>query len=109
MLLYAFEVFTMAQSEKLMPLRDENIGKSTSEIKEFSPAMLKFIFTPIKIVVALLLSLSVGILILLYGPFKKNHKWASISIFTPLIIWMISAILIYKQGAAAPWQIWMVY
>ncbi len=108
MLLFAFEIFAMANIGKLMPLMEESIGKTTAEIDEYSPELLSFIFTPIKIIAALLFSLVIGILILVYGPFKKNLKWASIAIFTPLLFWLASATLIYKSQASAPWQIWLI-
>ena len=108
MLLFAGEVFMMANSGKLMPLMEENIGKTTSEINQYSPELLKFLFTPIKVVSALLLSLTTGILLMLYGPFRKNKEWATISIFTPLIVWLILAIWIYNSQTSAPWQIWLI-
>lgn len=49
----------MASSGNLMPLMEESIGKTTSEINDYSPELLKFIFTPIKVISALLLSLTV--------------------------------------------------
>ena len=108
MLLFAAEIFIMANSGKLMPLMEENIGKSTSEIRQYSPELVQFLFTPIKAVSALLLSLSVVVLLVLYGPFRKNAKWANCSVFTPLIVWLISAIWIYSSQSSAPWQIWLV-
>ena len=108
MLVFAVEVFFTAASGKLMPLMEESTGRTASEIKEFSPGLLAFIFTLMKIIPSLLSSLSIGILILLYGPFKNGKKWATIAIFVPLIFWLLSAILIYTQQAAAPWQIWLV-
>lgn len=108
MLLFAFEVFFTAASGELMPLMEESTGRATSEIKSFSPALLNFILSLMKIIPALLCSLSTGILILLYGPFKRRKLWASFAVFIPLIFWLISAILIYKELAAAPWQIWLI-
>ncbi len=108
MLVFAFEIFTMANSGNLMPLMEDSIGKTTLEIKEYSPELLQFIFTPIKVISALLFSFTIGILVLLYGPFKKNMKWATYSIFTPLMIWLILAILIYSSQPSAPWQIWLI-
>lgn len=108
MLLFAFEVFSTATGGKLMPLMEESIGKSTSEINAFSPVLLSFIFTLLKVIPALLFSLIMGVLILLYGPFKTDKKWASIAIFTPLIFWLISAIFIYRALEAAPWQLWLI-
>ncbi len=108
MLLFAGEVFVMANSGKLMPLMEQNIGKTTSEIREYSPELLQFLFTPIKAVSALLFSLTIGVLLVLYGPFRKNVKWATISIFIPLIVWLILAIWIYSSQSSAPWQIWLV-
>lgn len=108
MLVFAAEVFIMANAGKLMPLMEQNIGKTTSEIHEYSPELVQFLFTPMKAVSALLLSLTVGILLVLYGPFRKNAKWARISVFTPLILWLVLAIWIYSNQASAPWQIWLV-
>lgn len=107
MLLFAVEVFFTAASGELMPLMEESTGRTTSEIKEFSPGLLSFIFTLMKIIPSLLGSLSIGILILLYGPFKRGKKWATSAIFIPLIFWLLSAILIYSQQTAAPWEIWL--
>ncbi len=108
MLLFAGEVFVMANSGKLMPLMEQNIGKTTSEIREYSPELLQFLFTPIKAVSALLFSLTIGVLLVLYGPFRKNAKWATISTFIPLIVWLILAIWLYSSQSSAPWQIWLV-
>ncbi len=108
MLVFAFEVFTMANSGKLMPLMEENIGKTTSEINNYSSKLLQFIFTPIKVVSALIFSLTIGLLLLLYGPFKKNQKWATIAIFIPVITWLILAVWIYSSQSSAPWQIWFI-
>lgn len=107
-MLFAFEVFSTAAGEKLMPLMEESTGRTTSEIKDFSPGLLSLIFTLLKVVPALLVSLSIGILILLYGPFKSHKKWAGIAIFSPLIFWFIAAIFIYKEQPAAPWWLWLV-
>ena len=108
MLLFAFEVFFTAAGGELMPLMEDSIGKSTSDVEQFSPALLSFIFTLLKVIPALLLSLTIGIVILIYGPFRRGRKWASIGIFTPLIIWLLSATFIYREQAAAPWQLWLV-
>ena len=108
MLLFAFEVFFTAANGKLMPLMEESTGKTTSEIKDFSPGLLSFIFTLMKVIPSLLFSLSIGTLILLYGPFRRKKKWATTAVFIPLTVWLISAILIYKSQVAAPWQIWLV-
>lgn len=108
MLLFAFEVFYTAAGGGFMPLMEDSIGKTSSEIKEFSPALLSFIFTLMKVIPALMVSLSTAILILLYGPYKSSKRWASFAIFFPLILWLISAIFIYKKQATAPWQIWLV-
>lgn len=108
MLLFSFEVFRNASSQELMPLMEESIGKTASEINDFSPALLTFIFTLMKVIPSLLFSFNIGILILLFGPFRRSKKWASAAIFIPLIVWLTSAILIYRELAAAPWQLWLV-
>lgn len=108
MLLFAFEVFMMANSGRLMPLMEENIGKTTAEISNYSPELMSLMFTPIKATSALIFSLSIGILIMLYGPFRKNMKWASTSIFTILLVWLSAALLIYSSQPNAPWQVWLV-
>lgn|SRR5690606_5391402 len=95
MLLFAGEIFPMASSGNLMPVMEQNIGKTSAELREYSPALLSVFFTSIKAVSALLFSLSVGILLLIFGPFKKRKKWASIAIFTILFVWLIPAIFIY--------------
>ena len=88
MLLFAAEIFSMAGSGNLMPVMEQNIGKTTAEIKEFSPTLLSVFFTSIKAVSALLLSLSVGILLLIYGPYRKKRKGASKVIYALLIVWL---------------------
>jgi hypothetical protein len=108
MLLFAFQVFSTALGGEMMPLMEASVGKTTSEINSFSPALLGFIFTLMKVIPAVLLSLNVGILILLYGPFKRNKKWALFAVYFPLILWLISAIFIYKAQASAPWQLWLI-
>ena len=108
MIVFAFVIFSMAGSGNLMPLMEESIGKTTTELRDYSPELLQFIFTPIKVISALLFSLSTGILILVYGPFRSNKKWATLSIFTPLMLWLILAIWIYSMQSSAPWQIWLV-
>ncbi len=108
MLLFAFEVFNMVNSGKLMPLMEENIGKTTAEINDYSPELLQLVFTPIKVVSALIFSFTLALLFLIYGPFKRGLKWSTISIFTPLIVWLILAILIYSSQSSAPWQIWLI-
>ena len=108
MLLFAFEVLYMAASGQLMPLMEESTGKTTSDINDFSPGLLSFVFTLMKVIPSLLVSLSLGVLILLYGPFKRKRKWATAAIFIPLSLWLICAILIYRAQAAAPWQLWLI-
>lgn len=108
MILFAFEVFSTAAGGKLLPLMENSTGRSTSEINNFSPGLLSFILTLLKVIPALLVSLNIGILILLYGPFKRHKKWAGLAIFTPLIFWLLSAIFIYKAQPEAPWQLWLV-
>jgi hypothetical protein len=108
MLLFAFQVFATALNGEIMPLMEASVGKTTSEINSFSPALLGFIFTLMKVIPAVLLSLNVGILILLYGPFKRNKKWALFAVYVPLFVWLISAIFIYKAQASAPWQLWLI-
>ncbi len=108
LLLFAFEIFLMATSGNLMPVMEQNIGKSSAQIHEYSPALLSVLFTSIKAVSALLLSLSVGILILVYGPFRKSRKWASIVIFAMLFVWLIPAFFIYYVQPDSPWMLWLV-
>ncbi len=107
MLLFAGEIFTMASSGNLMPVMEENIGKTSADLREYSPALLSVFFTSIKAVSALLLSLSVGILILVYGLFRKGGKWASIAIFALLLFWLIPAIFIYYVQPNSPWLLWV--
>lgn len=108
LLLFAGEIFSMASSGNLMPVMEQNIGKTSAELREYSPALLSVFFTSIKAVSALLLSLCVGSLILIYGPFRKNRKWASIVLFPMLFVWLIPAILIYYVQPNAPWLLWVV-
>ncbi len=108
MLLFAGEIFTMASSGNLMPVMEQNIGKTSAELREYSPALLSVFFTSMKAVSALLFSLSLGILILIYGPFRNRKKWASITIFTMLSAWLIPAIFIYYVQPNAPWLLWVV-
>lgn len=108
MLLFAAEVFLMAYSQQLMPLMEESIGKTSVEIMDYSPELMSFMFTPIKAMSALLFTLSVGILIMLYGPFRKGQKWASFTIFPMLILWLTSAIVIYLGQPGAPWPVWLI-
>lgn len=57
---------------------------------------------PVEVVSALLFTLAIGLLILIYGPLKQNLKWSTISVFTPLIIWLVLAIIIYSIETSAP-------
>ncbi|WP_029038031.1 hypothetical protein [Salinimicrobium xinjiangense] len=107
MLLFAGEIFWMASSGNLMPVMEQNIGKTSTELRAYSPGLLSVFFTSIKAVSALLLSISVGILILIYGPFRKQRKWASIVIYALLFVWLIPAILIYSSQPNAPWMLWV--
>ena len=108
MLLFAFEVFYTATGGELMPLMEENVGHNSSEINESSPGLLSLLLTLLKVIPALLISFSVGLLILIYGPFIRNKKCAIAAIFAPLTVWLISATLIYREQAAAPWQLWLI-
>lgn len=107
MLLFAGEIFSMASSGNLMPVMEQNIGKTSAELRAYSPALLSVFFTSVKAVSALLLSLSVGTLVLIYIPFRKNRKWASTVIFTLLFVWLIPAIFIYSSQPNAPWMLWV--
>lgn len=107
MLLFAGEIFTMAVSGNLMPVMEQNIGKTSAELRAYSPTLLSVFFTSMKAVSALLLSLSVGVLILIYGSFRKNRKWASIVIYALLFVWLVPAILIYSSQPNAPWMLWI--
>lgn len=106
MLLLSFAVFMQANSGVLRPDIEELIGKTTEQVNDFSPGFLQLVFFTFKIMAALIFSLSIGLFILLYGPFKRNLKWSTVSIFTPLIIWLISATIIYSRQPSAPWQMW---
>lgn len=105
-LLFAFEIFMVANNGQLLPMMEESIGKTTAEVDQYSPELLQFIFTPIKVTAALLFSLNVGILLLLYFPFRKNREWAAIPLFSLLFLWLLPAIYFYSQQPGAPWQIW---
>ena len=107
MLLFAVEIFIMASSGKLFPVMEEAIGKTTEELQEYSPGLLSLLFTPIKALAALLMSFTIGILIMIYGPFRKNRKWASVCIFTMLFGWLISAFMIYYAQPNAPFMLWI--
>ena len=107
MLLFAGEIFTMALSGNLMPVMEQNIGKTSAELRAYSPALLSVFFTSVKAVSALLFSLSVGILMLIYGPFRRKRKWASIVIFSLLFVWLIPAVFIYYSQPNAPWMLWV--
>ncbi len=107
-LLFAFEIFLMANSGNLMPVMEQNIGKTSAQINEYSPSLLSVFFTSIKAVSALMLSLSLGILILVYGPFRKSRKWASIVIYAMLFVWLIPAFFIYYVQPNSPWLLWLV-
>lgn len=107
-LLFAVEIFMMANSGELFPVMEENIGKTSEELREFSPNLIAVLFTPVKALAALLLSLSAGILILVYGPFKKGKKWASLCIYSMLFLWLIPAAMIYYAQPNAPWLLWVV-
>lgn len=108
MLLFAGEIFIMASSGNLMPVMEQNIGKTSAELREYSPALLSVFFTSIKAVSALLFSLSLGILVLIYGPFRKSRKWASLVLYAMLFVWLIPAIFIYYVQPNAPWLLWVV-
>lgn len=81
MMLFAAEIFIMAGSNELFPVMEENIGKTSEEVREFSPNLIAVLFTPVKALAALLFSLSVGILILVYAPYRRGEKWAPSAFF----------------------------
>lgn len=107
MLLFPVEIFMMASSGKLLPVMEESIGKTSEELQEYSPGLLPLLFTPIKALAALLMSFTIGLLIMIYGPFRKNRKWASVCIFTMLFGWLISAFMIYYAQPNAPYMLWI--
>lgn len=106
MTLFAAEIFVMANTGDLIPVMEENIGKTSNEVQEFSPGLIPMFFTPVKALAALLFSFSVGILILVYGPYRKGIRWATISIFSMLFLWLIPAMVIYYLQPNAPWPLW---
>ncbi len=109
MIVFAFEVFLLPSSGNLIPGTEQNIGVPSVEIGESgAPLLSVFYFTSIIAVLTLLLSLSIGIVILVYGPFRKRKKWASLAIFTMLIVWLISAFLIYYIQPHAPRLLWVL-
>lgn len=108
MMLFAAEIFIMAGSNELFPVMEENIGKTSEEVRDFSPNLIAVLFTPVKALAALLFSLSVGILILVYAPYRRGEKWATICIFSMLFLWLVPAFLIYSAQPNAPWPLWLL-
>lgn len=108
MMLFAAEIFMMANGGELFPAMEENIGKTSEELREFSPNLIAVLFTPVKALAALLLSLCVGILILVYAPFRRGEKWATLCIFSMLFLWLVPAFFIYYAQPNAPWLLWLI-
>lgn len=106
MLLLSLALFLQASSGNLRPEIVENFEKSTGQVIDYSPATQHGFFA-MKWISSLIFSLSIGLLIVLYEPFKRNLKWASVSIFTPLMLFLISTTWIVSIYPPAPWQMFL--
>ena len=91
----------------LLPPMEEMIGFTTEELNDINPSIVKFIITPISVVSALLLTLSVGLFIMIKGPFKNQASGARKTIFTMLTIWLVLAdIIAFSVFPHGPWPVW---
>ena len=91
----------------LLPPMEEMIGFTTEELNDINPSIVKFIITPISVVSALLLTLSVGLFIMIKGPFKNQDSGARMTIFTMLTIWLVLGdIIAFSVFPLGPWPVW---
>ena len=91
----------------LLPPMEEMIGFTTEELNDINPSIVKFIITPISVVSALLLTLSVGLFIMIKGPFKNQVSGARKTIFTMLTIWLVLAdVIAFSAFPHGPWPVW---
>ena len=91
----------------LLPNMEEIIGFTTEELNDINPSIFKFITIPISVVSSLLLTLSIGLFIMIKGPFKNQDSWARKAIFTMLAIWLVLAdVIAFSAFPYGPWPVW---
>lgn len=108
MILFAFDLSRAGYSEKLLPVMEETIGKTTQQLNESNPNLLTVFFTVLKVNAALFLSFAVALIIAISSPFRKGKTWSIPVIFIPIGIWLILAVVIYLPIPKSPLFIWII-
>lgn len=108
MILFAYDLFNAAYTQKLLPIMEEVIGHTTKQIRDFNPKLLNVFFTVLKVNAALFLSFAVGLIITISFPFRKGMKWSIPVIFGSLGTWLFLAIIIYLPIPNSPIFIWLI-
>gem|GEM_PF-3864170 len=107
MTILVFEPLSISSGTDMTPYvaTSDTVLTANFEVVNFN--FLVPIFTPIKIVSALVACFSILLIVLTYGLYGKVLSKSYFSTYIPLTVWALSFIVIYFNQPNAPWQVWI--
>lgn len=84
-------------------------GVAAEALRNVDSSVIDWIILAVGSNAALLLALSVGLILLIKGPFRNREPWARTAIFSMLTVLLVLMELIALQNyPKSPWPIWAV-
>lgn len=107
MILLSFETLSIVPSDNYLSSGETELESMEihAELNFIDADLLALITTPLKALSTLVASMSIFVIVLTYGVYRKHLKKANMSIFAPLIIWLTSLIVIYFYQPQTSWQV----